>query len=64
VSPDPLPQWSTLRERIERVEAEAIREALVRCEGNRRRMAEALGLSRPGLRYKMRRLGLDSPDEK
>ena len=63
-SPDPLPPGSTLRERVERVEAEAIREALERCEGNRRRMAEALGLSRPGLRYKMRRLGLDAPDEK
>ena len=64
VTPDPLPPSSTLRERVERVEAEAIREALVRCQGNRRRMAEALGLSRPGLRYKMRRLGLDDPDEK
>ena len=60
----PLPQWSTLRERVERVEAQAIREALASCDGNRRRMAEALGLSRPGLRYKMRRLGLDTPDEK
>jgi transcriptional regulator with PAS, ATPase and Fis domain len=63
-APDPLPPGSTLRERVERIEAEAIREALVACEGNRRRMAEALGLSRPGLRYKMRRLGLESPDEK
>jgi len=60
----PLPQWSTLRERVERVEAQAIREALASCDGNRSRMAEALGLSRPGLRYKMRRLGLDTPDEK
>jgi len=64
VSPHPLPLRGTLRERVERVEAEAIREALERCQGNRRRMAEALGLSRPGLRYKMRRLGLDTPDEK
>ena len=64
LAPDPLPQWSTLRERIERVEAQAIREALEHCGGNRRKMAEALGLSRPGLRYKMRRLGLDTPDEK
>ncbi len=54
----------TLRERIARVEAEAIREALEHCHGNRRRMAEALGLSRPGLRYKMRRLGLGTPEEK
>ncbi len=64
LSPEPLPQWSTLRERVERVEAQAIREALESCGGNRRKMAEALGLSRPGLRYKMRRLGLDSSDEK
>jgi sigma-54-specific transcriptional regulator len=63
-SPDPTATWSTLRERVERVEAEAIREALVRFGGNRRRMADALGLSRPGLRYKMRRLGLDAPDGK
>ena len=64
VSTNPPAPWSTLRERIERVETEAIREALERCGGNRRRMAEALGLSRPGLRYKMRRLGLGDPDEK
>jgi DNA-binding NtrC family response regulator len=63
-SPEPRPFGGTLRERIERVEAEAIREALEQCKGNRRKMAEALGLSRPGLRYKMRRLGLDTPDEK
>ena len=61
---DPRPFEGTLRERIARVESEAIREALEHCQGNRRRMAEALGLSRPGLRYKMRRLGLGEPDEK
>jgi len=64
LAPEPLSQWSTLRERVERVEAQAIREALETCGGNRRKMAEALGLSRPGLRYKMRRLGLDDSDEK
>jgi DNA-binding NtrC family response regulator len=60
------PRWrgGTLRERIALVEEEAIREALEQCQGNRRRMAELLGLSRPGLRYKMRRLGLGTPDEK
>jgi DNA-binding NtrC family response regulator len=63
-SPEPRPFGGTLRERIQRVEAEAIREALEHCKGNRRKMAEALGLSRPGLRYKMRRLGLGEPDEK
>jgi len=64
IAPQPLPPGATLRERVERIEAETIREAFERCHGNRRRMAEALGLSRPGLRYKMRRLGLDTPDEK
>ena len=42
------------------VELHAIREALLRFDGNRTRVAEALGLSRVGLRQKMRRLGLDS----
>jgi transcriptional regulator with PAS, ATPase and Fis domain len=64
VSPEPLPEWSTLRERVEKVEGEAIRAALERFHGNRRKMAEALGISRPGLRYKMRRLGLDDSTEK
>jgi DNA-binding NtrC family response regulator len=63
-TPELRPLGGTLRERVEKVEAEAIREALAHCKGNRRKMAEALGLSRPGLRYKMRRLGLDTPDEK
>jgi two-component system response regulator HupR/HoxA len=49
----------TLRERVRQVEIEAIQEALLRCEGNRTRAAQALGLSRLGLRQKMRRLGLE-----
>jgi len=53
-----LPASGTLRDRVERVEIEAIRDALVRFDGNRTRVAEALGLSRTGLREKMRRLGL------
>ena len=48
----------TLRERVERVEIESIRDALARFDGNRTRVAEALGLSRTGLREKMKRLGL------
>lgn len=50
----------TLRERIEQVEVEAIAEALERHNGNRTRVAEALGLSRVGLRQKMRRLGIET----
>jgi transcriptional regulator with PAS, ATPase and Fis domain len=48
----------TLRERVEQLEAELIRAALRRHAGNRTHVANALGLSRPGLRQKMRRLGL------
>jgi len=49
----------TLRERLDVVEREALRDALDRFHGNRTRMAEALGLSRVGLRSKLRRHGLD-----
>lgn len=48
-----------LKQLVDRVEAEAIEAALERSGGNRRKAAEALGLTRPGLRYKMRRLGLE-----
>ncbi len=56
--PGERPQ-ETLRERVRKVEFELIGEALERYDGNRTRVAEALGLSRVGLRQKMRRLGLD-----
>jgi two-component system response regulator HupR/HoxA len=49
----------SLRQMVDRVETAAIQAALDRFDGNRRRAAEALGLSRPGLRYKLRRLGLE-----
>ena len=53
-------EWSgTLRERVDRLERETILETLAHFGGNRRRTADALGLSRPGLRYKLRRLGLE-----
>ncbi len=54
-----IPTEGNLRERIERLETEAIQDALERFHGNRTRTAEALGVSRLGLRQKMRRLGLD-----
>jgi len=50
---------ATLRDRLDVVEREALRDALDRFHGNRTRMAEALGLSRVGLRNKLRRHGLD-----
>jgi two-component system response regulator HupR/HoxA len=53
----------TLRESVERLETRVIRDALQRFEGNRTRVAEALGLSRLGLRQKMRRLGLGLESE-
>jgi transcriptional regulator with PAS, ATPase and Fis domain len=55
----PLPRDGSLRDRVAQVEAELIREALERCDWNRTRAAESLGLSRQGLRYKLRRLGLE-----
>jgi len=54
------PDGGTLRERIERIEAEMIRTTLQRLRGNRSRVADALGLSRVGLRAKMARYGLES----
>jgi len=65
---EPLPRSSsiappdlggTLKDLVDRVETETIRTTLERFGGNRRRAADALGLSRPGLRYKMHRLGLE-----
>jgi transcriptional regulator with PAS, ATPase and Fis domain len=48
----------TLRDRIAQVEVQAIQEALERFDGNKTRAAEALGISRLGLRKKMERLRL------
>ncbi len=61
LGPAPL-ATGTLRERIERLEIAAIRDALACCDGNRTRAAERLGLSRLGLRKKMQRLGIDEPE--
>ncbi|MCZ6713561.1 MAG: sigma 54-interacting transcriptional regulator [Deltaproteobacteria bacterium] len=51
----------SLRSRVQKVELEVIAQALERYDGNRTRVAQALGLSRVGLRQKMRRLGIDTP---
>ncbi len=48
-----------LKQLVDRVETKAIEAALERSGGNRRKAADDLGLTRPGLRYKMRRLGLE-----
>jgi DNA-binding NtrC family response regulator len=57
-APLPLLGNATLRDRIEQLELQALHSALERCGGNRSRAAVALGLTRYGLRKKMRRLGL------
>jgi DNA-binding NtrC family response regulator len=59
VGPTP-PAHGTLRERVDRLEAEAIEEALRASHGNRTQAAAVLGLSRLGLRQKMKRLGLEA----
>ena len=48
-----------LKERLERLEAEVIRQTLERQRGNKSRAAKELGLSRVGLRAKMSRYGLE-----
>jgi two-component system response regulator HupR/HoxA len=47
-----------LRQHVERVEAELIREAMERHGGNKTRVAGELGLTRVGLRMKLAKLGL------
>lgn len=57
--PAGLPQHGTLAERLDAIEAALIREILLRHHGNKTRVAKELGLSRVGLRAKMRRYGLE-----
>jgi len=58
-APDSSPRFAPLAERVERVEREAIREALVLAQGNKTRAARLLGITRNGLSLKLGRLGLD-----
>ena len=52
------PEGATLKELLDRVEAQVIDASLRRHRGNKTRVAEELGLTRVGLRMKLGRLGL------
>jgi len=56
------PQVGSLKAAIECLEGQMIRDSLVRHSGNRTRAAEDLGLSRLGLRQKMKRLDIEVPE--
>jgi two-component system response regulator HupR/HoxA len=57
-----LPASGTLQQRVEALEAMVLREALLRLKWNKTQAAEELGLSRMGLRAKLRRHGLEGGD--
>jgi len=59
-APAPSTVTGTLRDRIDALEADIIRETLVRHRFNKSRTADELGLSRVGLRAKMERFGLEN----
>ena len=48
-----------LRERLEQLEVQVIKEAMIRHRWNKSRAARELGLSRVGLRAKLVRFGLE-----
>ena len=48
-----------LKERMEQLEAQVLKEAMLRHRGNKSRAAKELGLSRVGLRSKLNRYGLE-----
>ncbi|MGQ0709986.1 MAG: sigma-54-dependent transcriptional regulator [Rhodoferax sp.] len=50
---------ATLREQLERFEAQILRAAMQRHKGNKTHVAQELGLTRLGLRMKLQRLGLE-----
>ena len=56
------PEAGSLKSAVERLEAQMIRDSLARHSGNRTRAAEELGLSRLGLRQKMKRLDIEVPE--
>jgi len=48
-----------LKERMEQLEIQVLKEAMLRHRGNKSRAAKELGLSRVGLRSKLNRYGLE-----
>ncbi len=60
--PPPSARPQSLADRVQEMEVGMIREALGRTGGNRAQAARLLGLSREGLRKKMRRFGLEGVD--
>lgn len=52
----------SLKDRVDRMEARILREALIRNRWNKSRAAKELGLSRVGLRAKLERYGLERVD--
>jgi two-component system, NtrC family, response regulator HupR/HoxA len=57
-----LPCAGTLQERLDALEAMVLREALLRLKWNKTQAAQELGLSRMGLRAKLKRHGLEGDD--
>ncbi len=53
------PDSGLLKHQLERLEADVIRNTMLRHKGNKTRVAEELGLTRVGLRMKLMRLGLE-----
>lgn len=53
----------SLKAQVERLEAQVIRSILQQYQGNKSRAAEALGLSRVGLRNKLERYGITETDD-
>jgi len=59
----PAGRDGTLKDRVEALEAQILREALIRHRWNKSRAADELGLSRVGLRNKLERYGIERADE-
>ena len=57
--PPPERGSETLDAYLNRLEREAIMEALLHCEGNRTAAARVLGVSFRSLRYRLERLGIE-----
>jgi len=60
-APEDAPQATSgqLKHHLERIEAQLIKDAMLRHKGNKTHVADELGLTRVGLRMKLMRLGLE-----